>query len=232
MQGIYSLLVWLSVTYSLVVVVAADDVLDGVILPFPNNDTNTNISEVTKITTGFGPNAYLLISNQPFSVVAPTPIPSSQQSLLAWHSTKRQSRDCQTTLRQARQNHCTVGAANGGPFNRDGTSSGPLVLRSQHFYNQTDPPWVGFGTTMDGEWVLGRYGQWNSARRRRLWDFVTGFGWLVYNGTVVANNTDNPTGADRAPRTAVGLDWNSNLMILVADGCEKWYEDYIYCASV
>jgi exopolysaccharide biosynthesis protein len=83
---------------------------------------------------------------------------------------------------------------------------------------------------------MGRYGQIaEPSSRIKLWDFVSGFGWLVYdgkprvttfhgNGTAKSggNNPSNPTGAIRAPRTAVGLDKDSNLMLLVVDGCEKW----------
>jgi exopolysaccharide biosynthesis protein len=54
-----------------------------------------------------------------------------------------------------------------------------------------------------------------------LQEFVTGFDWLVYNGTVKVGN--DTTGALRAPRTVIGLDSQGRLLLLVVDGCEFWY---------
>jgi hypothetical protein len=56
-------------------------------------------------------------------------------------------------------------------------------------------------------------------------DFVTGFGWLVYQGrnVVVEPDDEKRTGAARAPRTAVGVTGSGRLVVVVADGCEKWY---------
>jgi hypothetical protein len=41
-------------------------------------------------------------------------------------------------------------------------------------------------------------------------------------GSAVAMERNNTTGADKAPRTAVGIDSEGRLMLLVADGCQKW----------
>ena len=82
-------------------------------------------------------------------------------------------------------------------------------------------------------WIMGKYRDFtmnnnnnnlttNNNLSGRIQHFCTGFGWLVYDGNNVANNNHNPTGADRAPRTAIGIDHNSNLMLVVVDGCEKW----------
>ena len=53
-----------------------------------------------------------------------------------------------------------------------------------------------------------------------------GEAWVIHTqdgNTHIGNgHLDNPTGAVRAPRTAVGLDKDSNLMLLVVDGCQRW----------
>jgi len=97
-------------------------------------------------------------------------------------------------------------------------------------------------------WVMGTYGQlvtslsssssslslynktnsnnYLSTNKKTLWDFVTGFDWLIYNGKSLVNknnNNSNPTGIDRAPRTVIGLDKDSNLILLVVDGCEHCF---------
>jgi Phosphodiester glycosidase len=90
-------------------------------------------------------------------------------------------------------------------------------------------------------WVLGSYQQVTKAalllgkhhhhhHHSTVSNFVTGFQWLVYEGKSLADNSSshhNPTGADRAPRTAVGLDGESNLLLLSVDGCERWYVPYV-----
>eukprot|EP00536_Pseudo-nitzschia_multiseries_P005798 jgi/Psemu1/238814/estExt_Genewise1.C_1160004 len=81
--------------------------------------------------------------------------------------------------------------------------------------------------SMRRHWVLGTYGQLVPGSPA-IWDFVSGFGWLVYDGRPWVpvredgRTTRTPALADpgRAPRTAVGLDRDSNLMLLVVDGCE------------
>ncbi|OEU06104.1 hypothetical protein FRACYDRAFT_256530 [Fragilariopsis cylindrus CCMP1102] len=90
-------------------------------------------------------------------------------------------------------------------------------------------------------WVMGTYGQLvstlsssssnnsNTNTKKKIWNFVTGFDWLVYNGKSLVNdnnsniNNNNPTMAGRAyraPRTVIGLDQDSNVILLVVDGCE------------
>jgi hypothetical protein len=95
-------------------------------------------------------------------------------------------------------------------------------------------------------WVMGTYGQLVSSsststfnkdtmkkkKKKKIWNFVTGFDWLVYNGKSLVNDNNstinnkiNPKtvgSAYRAPRTVIGLDQDSNLIILVVDGCEHW----------
>lgn len=173
---------------------------DSVVIPFANHHRFTNL---TKFSTSAGIAVHLLQTTEAWSVVAPT-----------------KHNKLETTLRQAQRNGCGTGATNGGPFNPDGTSSGPLVIEGKLQSNQTESAYIGFGTTRNKEWVIGSFAQ---VRHLDPWNFVTGFKWLVYDGTMVANNSQNPTGAHQAARTAIGVDWNSSLLLMVSDGCERWY---------
>lgn len=62
--------------------------------------------------------------------------------------------------------------------------------------------------------------------------YVTGFDWLVYNGIAVADQFNNTTGADKAPRTAIGVDGEGKLMLLVVDGCQRWYVLCVLCDAL
>jgi hypothetical protein len=126
----------------------------------------------------------------------------------------------QTTSTQAKHHNCTVAATNGGPFQADGTPVGPVIFNQTIVANPHDfPSPVGFGSTMNDTWILGSLASASEAKRVR--HFVSGFNWLVLNGTIHVPD-HNPTGADQAPRTAVGVTRNGQLLLLVVDGCEKW----------
>jgi hypothetical protein len=125
----------------------------------------------------------------------------------------------QPTSKQAKQHHCFL-ATNGGPYNADGTSVGAVIVDGNIVEDRFDG--VGFGVTTNRTWVIGRVESSEQARALRLQHYVTGFDWLVYNGSAVAMERNNTTGADKAPRTAVGIESEGRLMLLVADGCEKW----------
>jgi exopolysaccharide biosynthesis protein len=71
-------------------------------------------------------------------------------------------------------------------------------------------------------WVIGQVESSEQAQGLRLQHYVTGFDWLVYNGSDVSMERNNTTGADKAPRSAVAVDSEGRLMLLVADGCQKW----------
>ena len=79
--------------------------------------------------------------------------------------------------------------------------------------------------------------------------FVSGFDWIVYRGQNAVRRTRRTTkrsrirtrllgiepSVSRAPRTAIGIDRDNNLMMIVVDGCEHWYvlseKCTAYCAS-
>jgi hypothetical protein len=186
---------------------------DSVVIPFANPKDH-RFTNFTKFSTSAGIAVHLVQTTEAWSVVAPTTEHNNHTHKL------------ETTLQQAQINGCEIGATNGGPFNPDGTSSGPLVIKgklqsSNHHQTEAASDHIGFGTTRDNNtWVIGSFAQ---VRHLDLWNFVTGFNWLVYDGRIVANNSHNPTGAYQAARTAIGVDWNSTLLLMVSDGCERWY---------
>lgn len=120
-------------------------------------------------------------------------------------------------------------AVNAGPFGRDGEPVGSVVSNGR--VRQFEPPsgdFVGFGVTEPrtnasaSAWVVGSLSAVTDLESLR--EFVTGFGWLVYQGrnVVVEPDDDERTGAMRAPRTAMGVTAHGSLVVVVADGCEKW----------
>jgi hypothetical protein len=120
----------------------------------------------------------------------------------------------QTVGLTALQFGCKTAATNGGPFNADGSNAGPVVIQGRA-QSSSPTDFVGFGTSVDGEYLFGNY---HDFEVDRIWEFVTGFGWLVYNSTsVVGSNEDDK----QAPRTIIGVDQNDNLISVVIDGCEK-----------
>ena len=122
----------------------------------------------------------------------------------------------QTVGLTALQFGCKTAATNGGPFNADGSNSGPVVIQGRLMGTNAPTDFVGFGTSVDGEYLFGNYHDFDVDR---IWEFVTGFGWLVYNSTsVVGPNEDDR----QAPRTIIGIDQDDNLISVVIDGCEKW----------
>lgn len=201
--------------------------LDPIVMPI--SDNITKFVNVTKLHSSPSSNrgaAYLVRTNYAWSVVLPTPVVSHNSTRR--QNPGRQKYPLQTTLQQAQIHNCDIVATNGGPFDSDGWNTGPAVIK-EHLARTTnssilDTPFVGIGTTVDKHWVMGSYHQFRTSKmmHHKIVNFCTGFGWLVYNGRNVEKNTINPTGADRAPRTAIGLDQSSNILLLVVDGCEKW----------
>ena len=76
---------------------------------------------------------------------------------------------------------------------------------------------VQFGATDAGEWVIGHLSKESTAKEMGIVELVTGFGWLVFNGSNIVPST----GGEQAPRTAVGLTKEGGLLMLEVDGCEK-----------
>ncbi|GAX12122.1 hypothetical protein FisN_1Hh047 [Fistulifera solaris] len=121
----------------------------------------------------------------------------------------------QRTTKLSRQNNCTW-ASNAGPYHADGSSVGLVV--SQGEIRHESYGGVGFGLTEDNtQWVIGTP---NRSDVPYLSEFVTGFDWLVRDGAMV-NSTDT-TGAVLAARTAIGVDDEGRLLLMIIDGCEKW----------
>jgi len=72
------------------------------------------------------------------------------------------------------------------------------------------------------EWVLGGLKDDIEAGELQIQTFLGGFNWLVYNGSSAVPKT-NPTGAERSPRTIIGVTVDGRLIVGVVDGCEKCF---------
>ncbi len=203
------------------------NVLAPVVIPFPKQNENffLNVTEFvyTSPTTNPPRKAYWIHTNHHYSIVTPPPTTEPDRLFFLWK-----------TSHQAQYFGCDVAAVNGGPFHADGTSCGPLVVEGKLIQNVSSD-WVGIGVTDQEEWVLGAYHQIANDNQSflpnlhgRIQSFVTGFHWLVYNGTVVTKGTDydnRQIDVKRAARTAVGVADDGTMVLLVVDGCEKWYEN-------
>ena len=217
---------------------------DPVVIPVANTSTHGPFVNSTEfVYTAQRPfrNAYWIhTDHSTWKVITPPPFSSvageTHRSPL-WKTSK-----------QANYFGCDILAVNGGPFHSDGTSCGPLVVEGNLIAggSNMDSNWIGIGKTNQNEWILGAYHQFIGLDHI-IESFVTGFHWLVYNGTMVAKDSDDPspgattgnTGGSgnknnngkpkvqRAARTAVGVVDDGSLVILVVDGCEKWYEERI-----
>ena len=109
----------------------------------------------------------------------------------------------------------------------------------------TSTDWVGIGmargqhpskssnnnVTTTWYWMIGPYSELVSTKvpdqEPLVMDsFVSGFGWLIHDAKLVvepnSDSDNNPTGALRAPRTAMGITREGRLILFVADGCERW----------
>lgn len=134
---------------------------------------------------------------------------------------------------QANRSGCRY-AVNAGPFHSDGSPTGSLVTNATVRTDIHNPNWVGFGVSRGAggiganvndsihnpHWVVGSVSGFSELSQ--LQDFVTGFGWLVYDGRRAVGPHDDTAWTGRAPRTAVGITYDGRLLLAVADGCEKW----------
>ncbi|CAJ1932673.1 unnamed protein product [Cylindrotheca closterium] len=196
-----SLLILLVVIALSSVTTASATNLGPVTIPIPNG--RDHFANLTQIPYNKRHSAFWLTTNQNVTVAVAREVDEKQK--------------LQTVGLTALQFGCQVAATNGGPFNADGSNSGPVVIQGRLVGTNAPTDFVGFGTTVNGEYLFGNYHDFDDDR---IWEFVTGFGWLVYNGTsVVISNEDDK----RAPRTIVGVDKNDNLISLVIDGCERCF---------
>lgn len=221
-------------------VAAATDLpqlFDPILLPLAKSfPTFLNISKTTYTRSSPSRKAYWIHTNYVFRAVNPPPIvadePQQHEKFNLWK-----------TSHQAKIFNCQNIAINGGPFHADGTSCGPIVVNGTLLSHRKESPTpkaasrspralVGVGVTDRANWFLGSYSQFQSVvgDGQCLQYYVTGFHWLVYNGTVVAKNDDdddnentNSTIIQRAPRTAIGIKSDGSVTVLVVDGCEYWY---------
>jgi uncharacterized protein YigE (DUF2233 family) len=172
---------------------------------------------------------YLVVTTEPgLRVVLPNRRQNATNHLL------------QRTSRQSHENSCRWAAMNGGPFERNGSPVGLVVINGSEptktNLRTQDDDYIGFGLSYprvgnngsaESFWVFGNISTLHEAQQFNLMDFVTGFGWLVYDGqNVAAEMSDSgrlESGPLRAARSAVGVDSAGRLVLFVSGGCEKWY---------
>jgi len=196
----FSLFLLVATFSSINLVVLAND-LEPVRIPIPQG--RDLFANLTQIPYSKRHSAFWLTTNHNVTV-AVAEIDGGKQKL-------------QTVGLTALQFGCKIAATNGGPFNGDGTNAGPAVISGRLVGTSAPTDFVGFGTSVDGEYLFGNYHDFDVDR---IWDFVTGFGWLVYNGTsVVGSNEDDK----QVPRTIIGIDQDDNLISVVVDGCEMCF---------
>jgi len=116
---------------------------------------------------------------------------------------------------------CSV-LSNGGPFQGTGEPVGPVIVNRNILHSDFSSENVGFGVTSGNEWVLGGLKDDIEAGELQIQTFLGGFNWLVYNGSSAVPKT-NPTGAERSPRTIIGVTVDGRLIVGVVDGCEKCF---------
>ncbi|KAL7569227.1 hypothetical protein ACA910_016782 [Epithemia clementina (nom. ined.)] len=151
---------------------------------------------------------FMLNTTDSFSVIAP------------YSSNNSHALRLERVSVQAGRHNCSWGI-NGGPFHKDGSTAGALIIDGKIIIDDFGGA-AGFGVTGKPtvQWVLGSLTK-ERAYQLGVVHFVTGFDWLVYNGENVAAKQRFKPAIKRAPRTAVGVDKTGNLLIIVADGCER-----------
>jgi len=167
--------------------------------PVSRSKPGTNITILANVLPDGGHQAYLTISSDVWSVRIPE------------HGLKRTSQQAVG---------CGV-VSNGGPFQGNGEPVGPVIIDSKIVYSDFPEEAVGFGRTSANEWVLGTLKDESEVGALQIQYFLGGFNWLVYNGSTAVPDV-NPTGAERSPRTTIGVTVDGLLCMVLVDGCEKW----------
>jgi exopolysaccharide biosynthesis protein len=170
-----------------------------------HNDTTLS-TNVTILHESGGHKGYLVSTNQKFTV--------------------KKDKKLTITSKQAQQHGCRI-ATNGGPFQKDGESVGGVVIDFDIVSTDFSPENVGFGISHDEKyWILGGIANASEAKELGVQYYLTGFDWLVYQGTPTSQN-EYHTGKhhDRAPRTAIGVDKHGRLLLLLVDGCEECFHN-------
>jgi len=168
-------------------------------IPF-TNVTTLNFSDLPR-------KAHLVTTTEPWNVVVPSPYPHLERTSV-----------------QAKKHHCKL-ATNGGPFQVDGSCVGAVIVNGNVIANDFGGTGFGITTTrgpQSSSWVIGTIDTVQQAQDLGIQHYVTGFDWLVEYGENVV--VDNNTGGKEAPRTAIGVDHQGRLLLMVADGCEHWYD--------
>eukprot|EP01079_Euglenida_sp_SAG-EU17-18_P006266 gene6266-1118_t len=118
------------------------------------------------------------------------------------------------TTDQASAHQCLF-ATNGGPFQftiADSCLGYTISDSLNSSWKATGE--ANFGLTQSGDFILGPLTPVEAAQLQ-FTNMLTGFDWLLRNGTIYPKN-----GGEVAPRTTVGTDAEGRLMIFIVDGIE------------
>jgi hypothetical protein len=110
--------------------------------------------------------------------------------------------------------HACRWAVNGGPFNMSNGDCDEGFFIENGEVLGTGGWTVQFGVTGNGSWVVGTLNA-DVVSQLNVTHSVPGFSWLVRDGQNVAGNSTYS-----APRTAVGVKEDGQLVLLEVDGCE------------
>lgn len=201
-----SLLVWCT---------SSEHMLDLTLVPISSLPEETNLTVLNR--KDLPRRGFLVRTTEQWSVITP---PEKKGN------GARNRFQLDLTSNQAAKHDCLL-ATNGGPFHADGSFCGAVIEDGQIMADQFNLDSVGFGRTrgINQSWVVGPIKDIIEAERLQIQHYVTGFDWLVYDYENVPETRNNTSGTHRAPRTAIGVDREGRLLLLVVDGCEKWYVD-------
>lgn len=118
-------------------------------------------------------------------------------------------------------------ATNGGPFSMaSGACQGVLYHNSVPLLTNWNATITSegihtamFALTNESTWVIGNLDT-GLAASLHIREALSGFGWLVRNGKAVKCTDSRRWCTEVAPRTAIGIDKDGRLLMLVVDGCE------------
>jgi exopolysaccharide biosynthesis protein len=133
------------------------------------------------------------------------------------------------------KNHDCVYAINGGPFQSYITggcislviSNGKVIHSGFQYYDnmtvveqEVDSSYIGFGVSYDNEWILGNIITDDGNLKVQVKEFVSGLsGWLIRDEKIIPSI--NEESDVYAPRSAIGVNSEGNLIIFQVDGCER-----------
>ena len=115
-------------------------------------------------------------------------------------------------------NYSAVVGVNADFYNMsNGAPAGALVMEGVEYHGVASENF--FGILKDGTPIIGGSAEWN-AHKGEIQEAVGGSMWLVRDGKIVVNATDNYY-TDRVSRTCVGITYDGQVVLMVLDGRQE-----------